>query len=146
MEEKTSTTPPSREESLPPKADDDEQSIAAQETGGSFKDYARIFQYADRLSWILNIISLITSIGAGVTLPLMTLVFGDSIGEFNNFSKDDIDPQSFNNTILNSVYVFISSFVMGTLKLISPVNCLFTSSLPNSSCPTYLQSQSVFPQ
>ncbi|KAL5330302.1 hypothetical protein ACEPPN_003828 [Leptodophora sp. 'Broadleaf-Isolate-01'] len=111
MEEKTSTTPPSREESLPPKADDDEQSIAAQETGGSFKDYARIFQYADRLSWILNIISLITSIGAGVTLPLMTLVFGDSIGEFNNFSKDDIDPQSFNNTILNSVKLFVYLFV-----------------------------------
>jgi ATP-binding cassette subfamily B (MDR/TAP) protein 1 len=103
MEEKVPGTPPSREESLPPKTDGDEKSTVANDEGGSFKDFARIFQYADRTSWILNIISLITSIGAGVTLPLMTLVFGDAIGEFNNFSVADIDPQSFNNTILNSV-------------------------------------------
>lgn len=75
----------------------------------SFQDYARVFQYADGLSWILNVISLITSIGAGVTLPLMTLVFGDSIGEFNNFSTADIDARSFNNTILNSVSVLLPS-------------------------------------
>ncbi|KAG4416086.1 hypothetical protein IFR04_010789 [Cadophora malorum] len=111
MEEKVPGTPPSREESLPPKTDGDEKSTVANDEGGSFKDFARIFQYADRTSWILNIISLITSIGAGVTLPLMTLVFGDAIGEFNNFSVADIDPQSFNNTILNSVKLFVYLFV-----------------------------------
>ncbi|KAH7355346.1 ATP-binding cassette, subfamily B, member 1 [Rhexocercosporidium sp. MPI-PUGE-AT-0058] len=111
MEEKTPAAPPSREESPPPKNDGDEQSIATPESGGSFKDYIRIFQYADRISWTLNVISLITSIGAGVTLPLMTLVFGDTIGDFNNFSRADIDPRAFNNTILNSVKLFVYLFV-----------------------------------
>lgn len=90
MEEKTPT--------LDDKSVDEKKGESA-----SFKHFVRIFQYADGLSWSYNVISLITSIGAGVTLPLMTLVFGDSIGEFNNFSTADIDARSFNNTILNSV-------------------------------------------
>ncbi|KAK0119465.1 hypothetical protein ONS95_010913 [Cadophora gregata] len=111
MEEKLPSTPPSQEESLPPMTEVDEQPIATEEKNGSFKDFIRIFQYADRTSWILNVISFITSIGAGITLPWMTLVFGDSVGEFNNFSAADIDPQSFRNTILNSVKLFVYLFV-----------------------------------
>lgn len=105
MEEKTLATPPSREDSLSPKTDGDDKYVAAEETSGSFKDYLRVFQYADRTSWILNVISLITSIGAGVTLPLMTLVFGNSVGDINNYDGSTIDAGSFNNNILNSVYV-----------------------------------------
>lgn len=48
------------------------------EVDGSFKDYLRIFRYADSLSWTLNAIALVASIGAGAALPLMTLVFGES--------------------------------------------------------------------
>lgn len=35
----------------------------------------------------------------------MTLVFGDSIAQFNDFSTADIDPDGFRNQILDSVYV-----------------------------------------
>ncbi|CZT11194.1 related to multidrug resistance protein [Rhynchosporium graminicola] len=109
MEEKTLVTPPSRDESPPSNIDSDETGAVAQEAGGSFKDFVRIFQYADRLSWFINIISFITSIGAGVALPLMSLVFGDAIGDFNNFA--DIDRQAFNSSVLNSVKLFVYLFV-----------------------------------
>lgn len=45
----------------------------------------RIFRYTDRLGWMLNFVALVTSIGSGAALPLMTLVFGSFINKFNRF-------------------------------------------------------------
>ena len=63
----------------------------------------RIFDYADKLSCILNAVSLITSIAAGVVLPLMTIVFGNAVGEFNKFSAGSTDAARFRHIILNYV-------------------------------------------
>jgi hypothetical protein len=39
----------------------------------------RVFSYADRTTWALNIIAFIAAIAAGTLLPLMDLVFGVSV-------------------------------------------------------------------
>lgn len=46
----------------------------------------RVFSYADRKSWILNIVAFLAAIGAGAVLPLMDLIFGKFVTAFVNFA------------------------------------------------------------
>lgn len=90
---------------------------------GSFKDYIRIFQFADRTDWILNAIALVSSIAAGATLPLMTIIFGKSITKFNNFSAGDSTPDSFtsviNQLVLWYIYLFIARFALSYITTVA---------------------------
>ncbi|UKZ77194.1 ABC transporter bea3 [Trichoderma virens FT-333] len=45
----------------------------------SFKDYVRVFQYATKWDFVAYVAGVFASIGAGVTLPLMNVVFGQTI-------------------------------------------------------------------
>lgn len=60
-----------------------------------FKSYMRIFDYADRTSWILFSVSFATAIAAGSALPLMDLVFGKFVTTFNNFAIGVVGPDDF---------------------------------------------------
>lgn len=64
----------------------------------------RIFQYTDRFGWILNFVSLITSVGSGATFPLMTIVFGSSIAQFNDFGVERSPSSGFDDKIHQFVY------------------------------------------
>lgn len=90
---------------------------------GSFKDYIRIFQFADRTDWILNFIALISSIAAGATLPLMTIIFGQSITNFNSFSAGESTPGSFQGVIddlvLWYIYLFIARFALSYITTVA---------------------------
>lgn len=63
----------------------------------------RIFSYADNYDWCLNAIALVASIGAGATLPLMTLVFGQFVAKFNAFQSDQGSPDAFRSDISDFV-------------------------------------------
>ena len=63
----------------------------------------RIFGYADRTTWILNSIAFLAAIASGTTLPLMTIVFGSSIGEFTSFGTGGSSPDAFNDKIRSLV-------------------------------------------
>ncbi|KAL2180292.1 P-loop containing nucleoside triphosphate hydrolase protein [Thermothelomyces heterothallicus CBS 202.75] len=71
-------------------------------------DYFRVFTYAKRWDFVLMGTAAIASIGAGVTMPLMNIVFGRLIGEFSDFSNPDAaDPDEFSRTIDRmSLYMF----------------------------------------
>lgn len=49
----------------------------------------KLFSFADRLDIILMIIGTIGAIGNGVSLPLMTVLFGNVINSFGNNSGTD---------------------------------------------------------
>lgn len=83
---------------------------------GTFGDYLRIFRYADKYDWALNTIALITSVGSGVTLPLMTLVFSGFITKFNDFATGVGTPQQFRDDVDGFVLYFIYLFI-GRLAL-----------------------------
>ena len=51
----------------------------------SFWDYARIFSYSTIGDRFLMIAAGISAIGTGVTLPLMNVVFGQLVGNFNGY-------------------------------------------------------------
>lgn len=49
-------------------------------------DYFRVFTYATKLDFVLMGAAIFASIGAGATMPLMNIVFGRLVGDFNNFA------------------------------------------------------------
>lgn len=93
----------------------------------------RIFTYADRTSWFLNILAFITAIAAGTLLPLMNLLFGKFVTAFTNFAMGSYSPAQFRADVnkytqvifgfdsarvltlpsrLYFVYLFIGKFVL----------------------------------
>ncbi|KAI8941697.1 hypothetical protein NX059_002907 [Plenodomus lindquistii] len=76
--------------------------------------YFRIFKYADRTSWTLNIIAFIAAIGAGTLLPLMDLVFGKFVTTFIGFAAGATTPEQYRSEVdkytLYFVYLFVAKF------------------------------------
>ncbi|KAF7552699.1 hypothetical protein G7046_g7326 [Stylonectria norvegica] len=55
------------------------------ERTAAFKDYLRVFQYATKWDLVAYAAGIIASVGAGVTLPLMNVVFGQFVGNFTDY-------------------------------------------------------------
>ncbi|KAF1988995.1 multidrug resistance protein 1 [Aulographum hederae CBS 113979] len=85
------------------------------ESEGGLKSYFRVFHYADRISWTLNVIAFLAAIGAGTLLPLMDLFFGKFVTSFTNFGSASISPEQFrsrfNEYTLIFIYLFAAKFV-----------------------------------
>ncbi|KAF1954349.1 multidrug resistance protein 1, partial [Byssothecium circinans] len=93
------------------------QKDAAKKTeapSGGMSSYLRVFRYADRTSWTLNIIAFIAAIASGAILPLMNLVFGRFVTTFTRFATGAITPARYRSEInkytLYFIYLFISKF------------------------------------
>ena len=76
----------------------------------------RVFTYADRWSWLLNIISFLAAIGAGTLLPLMDLVFGKFVTTFTAFGTGAISGAQYrsqlNKYTLYFIYLFVAKFLL----------------------------------
>ena len=114
-----SETPPLTES---PSSEDTEKPVEAK-AQGSFKDYIRIFQFADRTDWILNAVALLTSIAAGATLPLMTIIFGKFITKFDGFAAGNTSPDRFttdvNGLVLWFIYLFVARFALSYITTVA---------------------------
>ncbi|ODA82879.1 hypothetical protein RJ55_01388 [Drechmeria coniospora] len=67
---------------------------ARPERTATFRDYARVFGYATKWDYLAYVAGVIASIGAGVTLPLMNVVFGKFVGNFTSFNSSTADAQA----------------------------------------------------
>lgn len=79
------------------------------------KDYIRVFSYAKRWDIFFMVAAAISSVAAGVTMPLMIAVFGRLVENFSKFdAPDGQSPQSFDDTLnQGSLYIaglFIARF------------------------------------
>lgn len=54
----------------------------------TISDYIRLFSYATKWDFCIYVVAALASMGAGVTLPLMNIVFGQLVGQFSNFFDD----------------------------------------------------------
>jgi ABC-type multidrug transport system fused ATPase/permease subunit len=63
------------------------------EREATFSDYIRVFSYATKWDYVLMAVAVIASIGAGITLPLMNIVFGRLVSRFTGtgLNVTDID-------------------------------------------------------
>ncbi|KAH7123177.1 P-loop containing nucleoside triphosphate hydrolase protein [Dactylonectria macrodidyma] len=89
-----------------------------------FIDYIRIFSYATKWDIFAYIAAVFASIGAGITLPLMNIVFGRLVGGFNSyFSPTSTMTEAEFKDNLNklSLYIFILFLGRFTLSYINKV-------------------------
>jgi ATP-binding cassette, subfamily B (MDR/TAP), member 1 len=84
----------------------------------AFADYLRIFTYAKKWDLVVYVIASLASIGAGITMPLMIVVFGQLVGDFTNYFRDDgtISQASF-ESILNRQALYIMALFLGRWAL-----------------------------
>ncbi|KAH9894553.1 P-loop containing nucleoside triphosphate hydrolase protein [Xylariomycetidae sp. FL2044] len=54
----------------------------------AFADYLRVFSYATRWDMYVYAVASVASIGAGVTLPLMNIIFGQLVGQFSQYFRE----------------------------------------------------------
>ncbi|RSL43086.1 hypothetical protein CEP54_015234 [Fusarium duplospermum] len=52
------------------------------------KDYIRVFTYATKWDLVVYVVASVASIGAGTTLPLMNIIFGQLVGQFTDYFQD----------------------------------------------------------
>lgn len=84
-----------------------------------FKDFIRVFSYAKRIDWFLIFAACISSIGSGITLPLMNVIFGKLVGNFSVYG-DGSSAAEFRK-VLNrqALYIFILFLARFTLNYIN---------------------------
>lgn len=84
--------------------------------GAGFGPYLRVFRYAQPIDHALRICGFLAACGAGSALPLMTIVFGDMINDFNNFDAGQTSIDDMYNNISHNalwfLYLFIGKFFL----------------------------------
>ncbi|KAI4717101.1 ABC transporter [Aureobasidium sp. EXF-10727] len=80
----------------------------------NISDYLRVFSYATKWDFLVYAIASVASVGAGITLPLMNVVFGQLAGQFTDYysastalTRDDFD------RILNRQALYIMALFIG---------------------------------
>jgi ATP-binding cassette, subfamily B (MDR/TAP), member 1 len=84
------------------------------ETLSAFGAYVRLWTYASPLDTLLRIIGCLAALGAGTAYPLMTIVFGNLINDFNGFALRVVPASKFrsdlNHNSLWFIYLFLGKF------------------------------------
>ncbi|KKZ60872.1 hypothetical protein EMCG_04463 [[Emmonsia] crescens] len=90
-----------------------------------FKNFWRILGHGILLDKILMGVAALCAAGAGTALPLMNIVFGNVISEFNGYfipgsgvTKEQF-LNSVNQSVLYIVYLFIGKFLLGYISMFS---------------------------
>ncbi|CAH0058131.1 unnamed protein product [Clonostachys solani] len=88
----------------------------------AFSDYLRVFTYATKPDYFFYTVASLASIGAGITMPLMNIIFGQLVGQFTDFFRDtsSISQNDFKQ-ILNkqALYIMALFFVRWALSAIN---------------------------
>lgn len=88
---------------------------ARPEREAAVADYFRVFGYATKWDFVLMTAAIMASLGAGTTMPLMNVVFGRLVGDFNQYftpnaqTADDFSAQ-INRMSLYMFGLFIARF------------------------------------
>jgi ATP-binding cassette, subfamily B (MDR/TAP), member 1 len=85
-----------------------------------FSDYLRVFRYAAKWDFCVYIVASVASVGAGLTMPLMTVIFGQLVGQFTDYFKDSstISTDEFQR-ILDKQALYIMALFIGRWGLSS---------------------------
>lgn len=87
--------------------------------------FQRIFSYGTRYDVVFLFLAAAASLGAGVTMPLMNIVFGKLVGSFNGYftpgseTTADAFTSSINRQTLYLVYIWIGKFVLCYISMFS---------------------------
>ncbi|KAF5686409.1 leptomycin B resistance pmd1 [Fusarium circinatum] len=91
---------------------------ARPERTANFKDYLRIFSYATKWDFFAYAAGFFASIGAGITLPLMNVVFGQFVGNFTEyFLPGSTTSQSEFNKSIDKLALYMFALFLGRFVL-----------------------------
>ncbi|KAK3332340.1 P-loop containing nucleoside triphosphate hydrolase protein [Cercophora scortea] len=78
----------------------------------AIKDYVRIFSFSTWLDRVLLVAATLTSIGAGVTMPVMNVIFGRMVGSFTGYYGADAATtyELFKNSIASCALYLLGLF------------------------------------
>jgi ABC-type multidrug transport system fused ATPase/permease subunit len=84
----------------------------------AISDYFRVFTYATKWDFCVYAIASVASIGAGITMPLMNIVFGQLVGQFTDYFRDSstMSPDKF-KSILNKQALYVMALFLGRWTL-----------------------------
>ncbi|ATY61289.1 ABC multidrug [Cordyceps militaris] len=83
----------------------------------TFNDYLRVFKYATKWDFVAYALGSLASIGAGVTLPLLNVVFGRFTSQFTDFAgSGTLSPEAFKST-LQKLSLYMLGLFLGRLFL-----------------------------
>jgi ATP-binding cassette subfamily B (MDR/TAP) protein 1 len=84
------------------------------EREATFADYLRIFTYAEKWDFVVYFVASIASIGAGISLPLMIIIFGQLVNQFTDYFRDTdtMSPSDFED-ILSQQALYIMALFFG---------------------------------
>ena len=104
---------------------DHEGTVRKSESEPGFSNFWRILSYSSTTDRFLMGAAVVFSAGAGVALPLMNVVFGRLVGNFNSYfipgsttSKSDF-LASVNQNALYILYLFIAKFLLNYVSIYS---------------------------
>ncbi|KAF2870724.1 leptomycin B resistance protein pmd1 [Massariosphaeria phaeospora] len=106
-------------------AEKDGQGTKEKKPTANMGNYLRVFSYGTRLDMFLMGMSCITSIGAGIAMPLMFVVLGQLVSDFTNYfipgtavTKQEFQASA-NQGALYFVYLFIGKFVLSYISMLT---------------------------
>ena len=96
--------------------------LAQADQGGvempAWKAYVRLWSYASPLDVLLRICGALAACAGGTAYPLMTVIFGNLVNDFNGLATGGSDPKKtekqINRNALWLVYLFIGKFVVSS--------------------------------
>lgn len=82
--------------------------------------YFRIWRYSTLLDHVLRTCGIISAVVCGAALPLMTLVFGNLIDNFNDWDAGKLSPSDFRSKVSKNAlwftYLFLGIFVLASFN------------------------------
>ncbi|KAI6771201.1 hypothetical protein HG531_008826 [Fusarium graminearum] len=76
-------------------------------------DYLRVFNYATKWDFFIYALASVASIGAGITMPLMNIIFGQLVNQFTDFAKSstEISSDGFRDILDRQVLYIVGLFI-----------------------------------
>jgi ATP-binding cassette subfamily B (MDR/TAP) protein 1 len=93
---------------------ENEADFKQEERVPKISDYLRVFSYATKWDFCVYIVASVASVGAGLTMPLMNVIFGQLAGQFTDYFKDPstISSDDFQR-IINKQALYIMALFFG---------------------------------
>ncbi|WKT50467.1 AAA ATPase domain [Fusarium oxysporum f. sp. vasinfectum] len=83
----------------------------------TFQDYMRVFKYASKWDLLAYVVGVIASIGVGITLPLLNIVFGQFASKFSDYAGTETLPGDEFRSKLSELCLYLLGLFLGRLVL-----------------------------
>lgn len=81
------------------------------QTAGPWSAYFRLWAYATYLELFIRLLAAASAAGAGVAYPLMAIIFGNLVDNFNGWALGRLSPADFRHSVSHNALWFVYLFI-----------------------------------